>query len=117
MATASPDSVGRFLEKQATNEKTVFYSDVIRHFEDLPELAGGWAAHPLCEIFDVLDQQDASGGRPFRTSVVVSMSDNMPGPGFFEALEKYKGVTAKSRDEHTDAWMNELQGAFRYPWA
>jgi hypothetical protein len=113
-----PNLVGTYLEAKlkARPQQTSNYTDVASRF-GLPEFDGAWNAHPLSQIFEVLDQQDANANRPFRTSVVVGVSGNSPGSGLFEALERLKGiadpVTEIAREQ---LWITELNAAYGYPW-
>jgi hypothetical protein len=111
-------TVGDFLESKAKARQIVTYQDVITAFPHLPELQGNWNAHPLARIFEALDQEDAQKGRPFRTSLVVKKDENnkMPGNGFFEALERLKGVTCRNDAARQSAWITELNGAHQFPW-
>ncbi len=86
MSTAN--EVGRFLEervRQHGTEAVIFYNQLAAHFE-MPEVDERWSRHPLCKLFGVLDEEDTSKGRPFRTVRVVSKDKNMPGQGFFNAV-------------------------------
>jgi len=104
------------LEAVARRRTVTNYGRIAERF-GLPPFDGLWAAHPLSGIFEVLDQQDAAAGRPFRTSVVVAVETNQPGPGFFEALHRLKNIpdprTPRARDE---LWTRELTAAYAYPW-
>jgi hypothetical protein len=111
-----PNLVGKFLEQKLKQKRTTNYRVVASHF-GLPEFNGAWASHPLSSIFEILDQQDAQANRPFRTSVVVGVSNNSPGPGLYEALERLKGIpdpqTSTAREQ---IWINELNAAYCFPW-
>ena len=109
--------IGQYLESIARQSQIVTYGQLVQRF-DLPPLDGAWAAHPLAQIFDLIDQQDAKAERPFRTSVVVGQGSNMPGAGFFEALERFKGIEVNSNpDDRLAIWMSELNSAYAYGWA
>jgi hypothetical protein len=114
----NPSLIGDFLEAvlKAKPHQVANYGQLATKF-GLPDLDGAWRSHPLSQIFEVLDQEDALAGRPFRTSVVVGVVSNSPGPGFFEALERLKGIpdpkTAKARET---LWLKELAAANSYPW-
>lgn len=112
------NSIGKYLESvlKAKHKNTVNYSELTNKF-NLPEFDGIWPAHPLCQIFEVIDQQDAIAQRPFRTSVVIGKNTNMPGPGFFEALHRLKRIPTPSKKEMREAlWIKELNAAYAYPW-
>ena len=115
MTRATPQTIGAFLEKKAKRKQTVFYSDLAAHFE-LPPMDGAWSAHPLCGIFDILDQGDASAKRPFRTTVVVKREDHVPGNGFFESLANYKNIRASNDQRKLEVFASELKAVFAYPW-
>ena len=111
----SPQLVGQYLEQLATNSQTINYHELVGHFA-LPPLDGAWSSHPLSEIFDVLDQQDANQNRPFRTSVVITVEGNMPGNGFFETLATLKNIQATNDNQRMTVFTAELNGAFAYTW-
>lgn len=112
----NPSAVGTLLETIAKNRDVINYGRIVEQF-GLPPLDGAWAAHPLSNIFEVLDQQDAAANRPFRTSVVVAAETNRPGNGYFEALHRLKNIpdprTAVARDA---LWSGELQAAYNHQW-
>lgn len=111
-----PSLVGVFLEEKLKRKQTTNYGAIASRF-GLPDLHGAWSDHPLSGLFEILDQQDANANRPFRTSAVVGLNSNTPGPGFFEALERLKGVrdpkTPKAREQ---VWITELNAAYGYTW-
>lgn len=115
MPLPSPQQVGSFLEQNALNNRTVHYSDLVNHFS-LPPLDGAWSSHPLSQIFEVLDQQDANQNRPFRTSVVIAKETSMPGSGFFEALDRLKNIRAVNENQKIAVFNTEITNAFAYPW-
>jgi hypothetical protein len=108
---------GPILEAVAKRHGTISYGDLATRL-GLPPPTGAWSAHPLSSIFETLDQDDAANGRPFRTSVVVHANpENMrPGNGFFEALERLKGVICRNEASKDAAWTAELNAAHRFPW-
>ena len=108
--------VGLFLEEQAGKRCTVYYSDIVAHF-GLPSLSIPWPYHPLSEIFEVLDQEDTMSNRPFRSAVVISKEREMPGNGFFEALERLRGIQTSNEQQRLEVFVRELEATFRYPWA
>jgi hypothetical protein len=113
-----PNLIGTYLEAalKSKRPRPTYYKDVASHF-GLPEFDGAFHAHPLSQIFEVLDQQDAIANRPFRTSVVVAVTTNRPGQGFYEALERLKGKPdPKTDDAREQLWLSELNDAYRYPW-
>ena len=116
MSDLNPQMIGLFLEEQARNNRTVYYGDVVARF-GLPPMDGAWLSHPLSRIFEVLDQEDAMSNRPFRSAVVISQERNMPGNGFFEALERLRGVQTSNEQQRLEAFVRELEATFRYPWA
>lgn len=115
MNKANPQTIGAFLEQKASEQKTVFYSELAVHF-NLPPMDGAWPAHPLSNYFDVLDQEDAVAKRPFRTAVVITREHGVPGNGFFQSLGKYKGIRASNNQEKLEVFANELQAVFAHPW-
>lgn len=104
-----------FLIGVITQNKTTTYGAVCNAF-GLPPLDGAWKAHPLCMIFDQIDRSDAEHSRPFKTAVVLSRAGGEVGAGFFEALEKYKGIRALNADAKLTVWNNELIGCYAYAW-
>ncbi|MBS3798589.1 hypothetical protein [Pseudoalteromonas sp. BDTF-M6] len=114
-----PNLVGRYLEDilKAHPQRTANYSSIAQAF-GLPDFDGAWSSHPLSEIFEVLDQQDSDADRPFRTSVVIGVNSNSPGPGFFEAMQRLKGIQEpRTRNSREQLWLTELNKAYAYPWA
>ncbi|MBL7189357.1 MAG: hypothetical protein ISS70_23760 [Phycisphaerae bacterium] len=112
----SPNVVGEQLESVAKRGAQIYYSQLVEQF-GLPPLDGAWSSHPLAEIFEVLDQQDATANRPFRTSVVVAVETNRPGNGLYEALERLKGVPDPGTPSAREAiWIREMQAAHDYNW-
>lgn len=111
-------SVGSFLEATAKSKKVVTYQDVINTDPKLPSLDGAWSSHPLSKIFETLDQEDALKNRPFRTSVVVKKDKNnqMPGDGFFEALNRLKKISSTTAADKQRVWVAELNAAHAFPW-
>ena len=111
-------SVGTFLEATAKSKKVITYQDVINTDPKLPALDGAWKSHPLSKIFETLDQEDTLKKRPFRTSVVVKKDkkNQMPGGGFFEALERLKGVSSATASDKQRVWVAELNAAHAFPW-
>jgi hypothetical protein len=78
--------VGEFLEERVRRlgeNAPIFYGDLANHLS-LPPVTNAWSEHPLCAIFDQLDEDDAKHNRPFRTALVISRERNMPGEGFFK---------------------------------
>jgi len=114
--SVAPHAIGAFVEQKLKAKQTTSYGVIASNF-GLPEFDGAWSAHPLSSIFEVLDQEDANLKRPFRTSVVIAVNSNSPGPGLFEALERLKGIqdpkTPKAREK---IWLAELNAAYAYPW-
>jgi hypothetical protein len=114
--SVDPEPIGTHLEQIARLGKTVTYGALVSQF-GLPPLDGAWTSHPLSYVFELLDQQDAIAGRPFRTSVVVSAMEGRPGAGFFKSLERLRGVSGPNcGDAKQAAWIAELKAAHSYPW-
>ena len=111
-------TIGIFLETVAKAQRVVTYQDVVSSFNYLPPLKGNWNAHPLSAIFETLDQEDAYKKRPFRTSVVVKKdaANRMPGAGFFDALERLKGIVCRNEAARQQAWIAELNAAHGFAW-
>ncbi|HCG8346997.1 TPA: hypothetical protein ACPVX0_004733 [Vibrio parahaemolyticus] len=113
-----PNLVGEYLESvlKARPQRTTNYSSIAEVF-GLPDFDGAWSSHPLSQIFEVLDQQDANSGRPFRTSVVIGVNSNSPGPGFYEAMERLnRKPDPKTQEAREELWIAELSKAYSYPW-
>ena len=72
--------------------------------------------HPLARAFETLDREDAEARRPFRTSMVISNEENMPGDGYFKSLSELKGLHAKSEKQRLEAFSQELSAAMNYQW-
>ena len=109
-------AIAAHLENLAKNGGVTTYGAIVEQF-GLPLLDGAWSAHPLSEIFELFDQQDAAANRPFRTSVVIAQELNRPGDGFFEALERLKNVPDPRTPNARDAlWTAEITAAHNYPW-
>ncbi|WP_295539884.1 hypothetical protein [uncultured Thiohalocapsa sp.] len=114
--SVDPNAVGRFLETCLKARRTAYYAEVVKRF-GLPALDGAWASHPLSEIFDVLDREDAAAPRPYRTAVVIAQDTNRPGNGFFEALQRYKNIPDPGTLEGRDSvWIAELNAAYDFLW-
>jgi hypothetical protein len=78
--------VGDFLAERACKlgrDAVIYYTDLAKHF-NLPEITSHWSKHPLCEIFRILDEEDAHADRPFRTVLVISEKQKIPSEGFFK---------------------------------
>lgn len=117
MSQKIENAIGSYLESVAKKGGLTSYGELVREF-DLPQLDGAWTAHPLAQIFEVIDQQDVTAKRPFRTSVVVVQSSNMPGAGFFEALERLKGIPdSGSPNVRLAVWTSEVNAAHAYAWS
>lgn len=100
--TTTWQDIGRFLEQQLREkgiDAVMTYGELLEVFSDIPEFNGAWLSHPLCDMFEQLDVEDASFGRPFRTSVVVSQNDRIPGAGFFKMYLKFRDPKAKIRTD------------------
>jgi hypothetical protein len=93
MTETTARDVAQYLEEHLRTfrgDSLLQYGDLITAFDDLPPLDEKWLSHPLCRIFDELDREDAALGRPFRTAIVVSKEEHLPGDGFFKVYAKYK---------------------------
>lgn len=109
--------IGPYLKAVAKARRVITYQDLINAFpSQLPPLNGAWSAHPLSRIFESLDQYDALHHRPFRTSVVFSKANGEPGRGYFEALQRLKGVAFLNVSARQAAWIAELNAAHAFPW-
>lgn len=104
-----------FLIDVIKQNKTTTYGAVCNAF-GLPPLDGAWNAHRLCMIFDQIDRRDAAHSRPFKTAVVLNLADGKVGAGFFEALARYKNISALNADAKLSAWSKELIDCYAYPW-
>ena len=94
--------IGSFLEDRARRldgEAPIFYSDLAAHF-GLPPVTDAWFTHPLCDMFEQLDQEDERLERPFRTALVISKERSMPGAGFFKTIVRLRGLSHPPRTEH-----------------
>lgn len=112
----NPNAIGALLESVAKRKGQIHYSQIVEQF-DLPSLDGAWSSHPLSQIFEVLDQQDAAANRPFRTSVVVLVESNRPGNGFYEALHRLKNIPdPKAPAARDTVWAREMRAAHSYKW-
>ncbi|HYT89060.1 MAG TPA: hypothetical protein VEL76_10155, partial [Gemmataceae bacterium] len=101
MATTSQD-IGRYLEQQlrAKGRNAVMtYGELLEVFNDLPEFTQSWASHPLCKMFGDLDIEDAFHNRPFRTAIVVSKDNGVPGGGFFKMYVEHRDPEAQIRSD------------------
>ena len=116
MSLAAPSPIARYLEELARGSRTTTYSELAERF-GLPAMEGTWNSHPLCQVFDALDQEDANAGRPLRTAVVIRKDMNMPDSGYFESRTKYKGGAPITTDkERLKAWLSDLSDVFNYKW-
>ena len=104
--------IGDFLVERAKlsrDEAPIFYNDLANKF-GLPPVDKFWATHPLCQMFDTLDREDASNKRPFRTALVVSRERGIPGQGFFNTLQQLRNLKHPLKDEleQRRVWQNEF---------
>jgi hypothetical protein len=109
------DKLAKFLEDRAKRRRTVYYSELVEQF-GLPPLDGAWLGHPLQRAFGALDAEDAEARRPFRTSLVISKENNMPGDGYFKSLAELKGIHTKSEKQRLEAFSKELTAAMNHKW-
>lgn len=80
-----------------------------------PRVTDAWRSHPFCEAFGILDQEDALKKRPFRTSLIFSNASNMPGEGYFSALQTMKGmVIPRDERKRQTIYLKELGEAMSY---
>ena len=59
--TVGHRQVGEYLEARARTlgtEAPIYYGALANHFS-LPELIKNWSKHPLCKIFEQLDEEPA----------------------------------------------------------
>jgi hypothetical protein len=113
MATTAR-AIGRYLEQQLRvkgRNAVMTYGDLLREFDDLPDFTGSWPAHPLCDMFGELDIEDALHNRPFRTAIVVSQDDGVPGGGFFKMYKQHRDPSARigSELDRIQIHQHELQ--------
>lgn len=105
------NSIGNFLVervKKGIDNAPIFYNDLCTKFT-LPSVDGIWYQHPLCEIFEALDQEDASLNRPFRTALVIGKESNMPGKGFYEARSRMLNKSIpQSEKQKFDIFIKEI---------
>ena len=105
--------VGKYLEQQAKLGAPINYIDVVRNFPGLPPLTGVWKSHPLCAIFGDLDIEDDRHKRPFRTALLFGKESGRPGDGFYEMIEKLRGVSVGTR-QRDKVWTDELKALLAY---
>ena len=113
-----PNLIGKYLEEKLKVRPyvTTTYGEIAKNF-GLPDFDGNWGSHPLSQIFEVLDQQDANANRPFRTSIVTGASNNSPGPGLYEALDRLKNIKdPKTANAREAIWLNELNNAYNHTY-
>ena len=85
-STVGHKQVGKYLEVRARTlgrDAPIYYGALANHFS-LPEVIKDWSKHPLCKMFEQLDEEDAAAGRPFRTVLVISEKQMIPGSSFFK---------------------------------
>jgi len=105
--------VGEYLEQQARLGSPINYADVVRNFPDLPPLTGAWKSHPLCPIFGDLDIEDDRHKRLLRTALVFGKETGRPGDGFYEMIEKLRGMSV-SRGQKDKVWTDELKAVIAF---
>jgi hypothetical protein len=107
--------VREILVNVARKRSLITYGELV-HELGLPSMDGAWAAHPLASIFETLDQEDANAKRPFHTTVVVKSKsknrDQTPGSGYYEALERLKGIQARNSLRRLEVFTHELQALY-----
>ena len=104
--------VREILVDVARNRTLITYGVLVNKL-GLPPMDGAWAAHPLSAIFETLDQEDTIAHRPFRTTVVVKGRDSIPGGGYYEALERLKGIQARNDLRKLEVFTLELQALYK----
>jgi hypothetical protein len=102
MVTTTWRDVGDYLEDRLRadgRDAVMTYGELLEVFTDLPEFNGAWLSHPLCDMFYELDVEDAAQGRPFRTALVVSKDERLPGAGFFKMYSTHRNPRARLRTD------------------
>jgi hypothetical protein len=105
-----------FLEnrvRQLGDRSLISYGELVGEL-DLPPLTGPWPSHPLCKMFGDLDEQDELHHRAWRTAIVVSKDDLMPGTGFYDTLEKLRKIQCDSEQERLAVHLREFRNLIAY---
>ena len=110
--TVGSKQVGSFLEERARRlggNASICYGELAAQLS-LPAVTDAWFTHPLCNIFEQMDVEDAKLGRPLRTVLVFSRERNMPGEGFFKTyLQLHPHVRPpKTGPEKMKLYIDEL---------
>ena len=101
-----------FLVQIAHSGEVTTYGDVAKEIG----LVSNNRGH-LSRIFKILDQineQQAAGGRPLLSIVVVSKSKRIPGPGFFENARYLRRFDGSTPEERADFFHQELERTHDY---
>lgn len=110
-------AIGQFLIERAQlgpQDGPIIYRDLARQFGYSPP-GKNWSAHPFCQIFAALDQEDTDCQRPFRTVLVVSQSKGMPGPGFFKTVKQFRNISVPyEEDARREFFRQELECLYQY---
>ena len=56
--------------------------------------------------------EDIKNGKPLRSAAVVSEITKIPGPGFFDYIEKLMGQKFQSEEEKIEFWQNQIHLIF-----
>ena len=107
--------VAEILDELARCGRMIFYSDLAARLGLAPITV--WKIHPLCGAFDVIDQEDGTNRRPFRTVLVVlkEKDKQRPGNGFYEAVVKYRHhPPARSDAEKWELFATESRAVYDY---
>lgn len=99
------DRVEELLNQQVKLGQPIYYSD-LAYKAGLRPMDGAWSAHPLCAIFEMLDQADYPG--PLRTTLVIAKETGQPGPGYFETLERLRGKQIL-KVEREAVWISQYK--------
>ena len=101
------------LETAAAEKRLVTYSELAKAFPPMSKTFVPWPAHPLCEIFEQLDQEDSRNNLPFRTAIVVNAKTKMPGPGFFGMYKRLRRKSLIQSEQHI-YWSGEVRDVYGY---
>ncbi len=116
--TIGPKQVGALLEelvRKLGGNAYIYYGDLAAQLS-LPPITDAWFTHPLCNIFEQMDVEDANLGRPLRTVLVISRERKMPGEGFFKTyLQLHPHVRPPKTDlEKMKLYIDELNRVSSY---
>lgn len=110
--------VGSFLENRVRAsgvDAVIFYNELASYF-DLPEIGEHWKQHPLCKIFEDIDNEDAKYNRPFRTVLVISRDKGRPGKGFYTTVSNLRKPSPRCITdlEKQELFNKELQSLVKH---